>query len=817
MRLSLHSDLRYALREIKRHPRAALVPILTLALGIGAATTVFSVVNGVLLRPLPYHEPERLINIWNDIGEGPSMQSLPAVSATDWRFYRQNTRAFVDFAGALGGVELGATGIVGGAGVTAERVTLGGLSANFLPLLGVRTLLGRGFMPEEDEIGGPRTVILSHRYWVRRFNADSGVIGKSIEIDEMPRTIVGVLPATFRLLHPAETYMLRDSDVWVPLQLDWVNGRNNFTVYTIIGRMKPGVTLAQAQQDLDAITAGLRASRPAYQTTPLEIRGVPLHYDVVKSVRPGLLVLLAAVGLLIVIACANVANLLLARASSREREVAIRLAIGASRTQIVRQLLVESMMLTLIAGALGFGIAFGVLWFLDAVQPANIPRLSDVGIDSRVMLFAAALLGTTAVLSGLAPALHAARRSTGSLLGGARVANHGRQPMLRNALIVGEVALSVVLLVGAGLLARSFMHLQAVRPGFVAEQAQSFHVALPLAKYQFDGRRAFTANLVAQLRQIPGVTSVGATSNLPLTGQGPTMLYAYDGKPDGFTSQHAERLSVTSDFFTASGTRLLAGRAFTDGDNGTAPPVVIIDELIAKAEWPNESPVGKRLQVFRRDTPNPYATIIGVAEHVRSGDLREDGLPQIYWSYNARSMGSMSYVVRSSLPLAQVAAAAQRLVKEIDAAVPVTNVAPLTQYVHAASAQARFTLILMEVVGGLAVFLAAVGLYSVIAFVVAQRTREFGIRLALGETPGGLRARVVRRGLGLVAASAGAGIVAALLGVQTIETLLFQVNPHDPLIFSSVVVFLLAVGAAACYGPARRASRADPLVALRSE
>ena len=817
MSLSLHLDLRYALREIRRHPRAALVPILTLALGIGAATTVFSVVNGVLLRPLPYHEPERLVNIWNDIGEGPSMQSLPAISATDWRFYRQNTKAFADFAGAVGGVELGQTGIVGGAGVAPERITLGGLSANFLPLMGVRPLLGRGFLPEEDEVGGPRTAILSHRYWMRRFNGDSAVIGKSIEIDDMPRTIVGVLPSTFRLLHPAETYMLRDSDVWVPLQLDWVNGRNSFTVYTIIGRMKPGVTLAQAQQDLDGITAGLKASRPIYQTTPLRIRGVPLHYDVVKSVRPGLLVLLAAVGLLVVIACANVANLLLARASSREREVAIRLAIGASRGQIVKQLLVESVLLTVIAGTLGFAIAFAVLWFLDAVQPANIPRLSDIGIDSRVMLFAAGLLVTTAVLSGLAPALHAARRSTGTLLGGARVANHGRQPLLRNALIVGEVALSVILLVGAGLLGRSFMRLQAVRPGFVAEGTQSFHVSLPRMKYQFDSRRAFTSTLLGQLEGLPGVTAVGATSNLPLTGQGPTMLYAYDGKPEAFTSQHAERLTVTPNFFAASGTRLLAGRAFTAGDDGTAPPVVIIDELIAKAEWPNESPIGKRLQVAGMTTPAPFATIVGVAEHVRSGDLREDGLPQIYWSYNARPSGNMSYIVRSTLPPQQVAAAGQRAVRSIDLAVPVTNVAPLTQYVRAASAQARFTLILMQVVGGLAVFLAAVGLYSVIAFVVAQRTREFGIRLALGETPGGLRGWVVKRGMWLVGASAAVGIVGAAVSVRAIETLLFQVDPYDPIIFTTVVAFLLAVGAAACYAPARRASRADPLVALRSE
>ena len=463
-------------------------------------------------------------------------------------------------------------------------------------------------------------------------------------------------------------------------------------------------------------------------------------------------------------------------------------------------------------------IAAGVLWFLTSVQPANLPRLSDIAMDATVLLFAGALLVVTTILSGLAPALHAARRSIGNLLGGSRVANHGRQPMLRNALIVGEVALSVVLLVGAGLLARSFMHLQAVRPGFVAEGTLSFHIALPRGAYpSFDERRAFTSNLLGQLKALPGVTAVGATSNLPLTGQGPTQWYAYENRPEQWQSLHAERLAVTADFFTAAGTRLLAGRMFSDADNTTGLPVVIIDELIAKAGWPNESPVGKRLQVFGPNSPNPYATVVGVVEHVRSGDLREDGLPQIYWSYNARSAAAMSYVLKSSVPPDQIAAAAQRVVTGINAALPVTNVAPLTRYVRAASAQARFTLVLMQVVGGLAVFLAAVGLYGVIAFVVAQRTREFGIRLALGETPGRLKGRVVRRGMVLVVTSAAAGIVVALLAVRTIQALLYQVNPYDPVIFTSVVGFLLAVGAAACYGPARRASRADPLAALRAE
>jgi putative ABC transport system permease protein len=821
MSLSIRHDLLRAAREIRRHPRGSLVPILTLALGIGAATIVFTVVNGVLLRPLPYREPERLVNIWNDIGDGASAQSLPAISANDWRYYRQHTTRFVDFGAAVGGAELGGLGIVGGAGVTPERITLGGASANFFTVLGVRPMLGRTFTADEDVMGGPRTVVLSHPYWLRRFNGDSGVVGKTIEIDDVPRTIVGVLPASFRLLHPAETYLLRDSDVWTSLQLDWNDNnsrRNNFTVYTVIGRLEPGATLEQAQVDLDAIAQGLKGVNAEYKTTSLKIRGVPLHLDVVKSVRPGLLVLLAAVGLLVLIACANVANLLLARASAREREIAIRLAIGASRWQLIRQLIAESAVLTGIAGATGVGIAFAGLRLLTHAQPANLPRLADIRVDMRVLLFTSGLLLLTALLSGLAPALHAARQSIGNLLGGARAANHGKQPMVRNALIVAEVALSVVLLVGAGLLAQSFLRLQAVRPGFVAENTLSFHVALPREAYpSFDERRTFTSTLLGQLRGLPGVSAVGASSNLPLTGQGPTQWYAYDGKPEQWQSLHAERVTVTADFFTAAGTRLLAGRLFDDGDGPNGPPVVIIDEIIAKAGWPNDTPVGKRLQVFAPNAPNPYATVVGVVEHVRSGDLREDGLPQIYWSYNARSGPSMSYVLRSSLPSAQLAAAAQRVVTGIDAGLPVTNVAPLTQYVRAASAQARFTLVLMQGVGGLAVFLAAVGLYSVIAFVVTQRTREFGIRLALGETPRGLGWWVVRRGMMLVAISAAAGVVAALLAARVVVSLLYQVSPYDPATFAAVVLFLLGVGAAACYTPARRASRADPLLAMRAE
>src|SRR5690349_2333209 len=293
MSRSILHDLRYALRDIRNRPAVAIVPIATLALAIGAATTVFSVVNGVLLRPLPYQDPSRLVNIWNDIGEGATAQSLPAISATGWRFYRENTKQFVDFAAAVGAVELGATGVVGGPGTVPERIVLGGLSSNFLPLLGVQPLLGRGFTPDEDEAGGPRTIVLSHRFWQRRFNRDSTVIGTSLMVDEIPRTIVGVLPASFRLLHPAETYVLRDSDIWVPLQLDWKNGQNQFTVYTVIGRLKQGVTLQQAQVELDAFARELRQRN---QNVALQIRGVPLHLDVVKSVRPGLLVLLAAVG-----------------------------------------------------------------------------------------------------------------------------------------------------------------------------------------------------------------------------------------------------------------------------------------------------------------------------------------------------------------------------------------------------------------------------------------------------------------------------------------------------------------------------------------
>jgi predicted permease len=819
MSLPLHPDVRFAVREIRRHPAASLVPVLALALGIGAATTVFSVVNGVLLRPLPYQEPHRLVNVWNDIGEGPTAQSLPAVSANDWRYYQRNTTRFSDFAAATGGVELGATGIVGGAGVTPEKVVIGGLSANFLPLLGVRPMLGRAFLPEEDTQGGPRTVILSHPFWQRRFNGDSTIVGKTIEVDDIPRTVVGVLPPSFRLMHPAETYVLRDSDIWTPLQLDWSNTqRNNFTVYTVIGRLKPGVTLEEAQVDLAAIAQGLRAVNAEYKTTNLVVRGVPLHQDVVKSVRPALLVLLAAVGLLVLIACANVANLLLARASSREREIAVRLAVGASRWQIVRQLLVESAVLTAMAGTLGVGLAVAGVWYLTVRQPVTLPRVADIGVDWTVLIFTSGLLLVTAMLCGLAPALHASRQAVGAILGGGRVANHGKQPMLRTVLIVAEVALSVVLLVGAGLLVRSFNQLQAVRPGFVAHETLSFHVALPRSTYQnFDQRQAFIADVLGRLRDVPGVRAVGATSNLPLTGQAPTRWYAFDGKPEQWQSLHAEGMSVTPDYFAAAGTRLLAGRLFTDADRMGSPPTVIIDALIAAEGWPNESAVGKRLQIGPPEAPNPWATVIGVVEHVRSGDLREDGLPQIYWSYRARTPGNLSFVVRSALPAEQLAAAAQRVVSAVNPAIPVTNVASLTRYLNAALSEARFALVLMQVVGGLAVFLAAVGLYSVIAFVVAHRTREFGIRLALGETPGGLQRWVVGRGMRLVVLGAVAGIGTAMLAVRAVETLLYQVSPRDPVIFTAVALFLLAVGAAACYVPARRASAADPLAALRAE
>lgn len=814
---ALLQDLRFAVRGLRRTPGFTLAAILTLGLGIGATTTIFTVVYGVLLRPLPYAESDRLANIWNDLGEG--AQSLPAVSPLDFKDYQRRTRAFESFAAASDADVVDLRGNLTGSR-EAERVTMNTVTSNFFQVLGVQPALGRSFLPEEEVAQGPHVVMLADGLWKRRYGGDASLVGKIIEVDGVGHTVVGVLPAGFHLLLPPEAFLVTDAEVWVPLQFDYGHAPpRNFTFFTVFGRVKPGVTFSQAQQDMDRLASEFRAEFPEHRASNLRIRVVPLQDDVVKRARPSLLILLGAVGLVLLVACANVANLLLVRATTREGEFALRTALGASRWAVARQLLTESLVLAVVGGVLGAFVSEGAIATLRALHPANLPRLAEVGTDLNVLAFTVITSLATAVGFGMAPALQASRADQRSTLQTTGRGTGGRRRGLRDLLIVGEVALSVVLLVGAGLLIRSFVALQQVRPGFDATDLLTFQLSFPSLKYpeQAD-RRTLLKALESRLQAIPGVRSVAETSQLPLTGSGSLQPFAYDEE----TARNFERVTadirnISNDYFAALDTRLLGGRYFTDDDRAGGPLTIMVDESLAKLAWPGRSAVGQRLQIAPTGSPNMYAEVVGVVEHQRLHDLARPTLPQIYGPIGIGMPGTMSVVVETSVPPSSLAAEVRRAVASLDKDLPVARLTPMASYVGEGLAQARFSLILMGVLGGIALVLAAIGIFGVISYSVSQRTREFGIRLALGEDPRHTRLSVVRSGMRLVLVSIAIGLAGSVVVTRLIAGLLYEVRPADPITFAGIGGLLALVALLACYLPARRATRVDPAIALRSE
>jgi putative ABC transport system permease protein len=813
----LWQDIRYALRRLRRTPGFTLAALLTLALGIGATSTIFTVVNGVLLRPLAYPHADRIVNIWNDFGKG--AQSLPAVSPLDFRDYQQRSRTFEAFAAASDGEVVNLRGNLTGSGA-AERVTMNTVTANFFQLLGVRPVVGRAFLPNEELTHGPHVAMIANGLWKRRYGGDPSLVGRTLEIDGVSHTLVGVLPEGFHLLLPPEAYLVSDAELWTPLQFDYGKAPpRNYTFFTVLGRLKPRVTFAEAQSDMDRIAAQFREEFPEHKASNVRIRVVPLQHDIVKQARPSLLVLLGAVGLVLLVACTNVAHLLLVRATAREGEFALRAALGASRWAVARQLLTESLVLAVGGGILGLGVSAWAIAMLRALHPANLPRLAEVGTDIRVLAFTGLLCIATAVGFGMAPALQASRADQRAPLQAAARGTSGRRRGLRDLLIVGEVAMSVVLLVGAGLLIRSFMALQQARPGFDASDLLTFQLSFPSLAYpEVADRRTFLKELEKRLLAIPGVRSVGETSQLPLTGSGVLQPFAYDEE----TARNFERVTadfrnISNDYFTALDTRLLEGRYFTDQDRAGGPLVMIIDESLAKLAWPGRRAVGRQLQIAPTGSPNMYAEVVGVVEPQRIHDLAGPALPQIYGPFGLWTPGSISVAVETSVPPASLAAQVRRAVASLDKDLAVARLMPMESYVGEGLAQARFSLVLMGVLGGVALVLTAVGIFGVIAYTVTQRTREFGIRLALGEDPGWTRRGVVWRGMRLVGPSIAIGLLGSLLLTRFLGRLLYQVHPHDPLTLGGVAVLLGAVALLACYLPARRATSVDPATILRSE
>jgi putative ABC transport system permease protein len=808
-------DFAYAWRTLQRSPGFAAVAILTLGLGIGATTTIFTIVNGVLLRPLPsYREPERIANLWVDFGVG--AQSLPVMSPGDFRDYQQRSQSFEALAAGTGAQVIGATGALTGAGGEPERVDVSPVTANFLPLLGVQPLHGRHFTPEEEAVGGPKVVILSYGLWQRRYGGDPSIVGRSIRMDGVDQTVVGVMPKDFRLWLPSEAFLITDAQIWKPLQYNYANQPpRNFTLFTVFGRLKPGVTFAQAQAEMAGLARQLRAEHPVHEAGDMRLRVVPLQEDVVKHARRAIVSLFVAVGFVLLIACANVAHLLLARATSREREMAVRGALGATRGRLLRQLATESLVLAIGGFGAGLLVARAGTQTLALLSPANLPKVETVRIDGTALLFAAGASLLTALIFGLVPAMRAAGINLNRTLRATGSAS-GAQVRLRGMLMVAEMALALVLLIGAGLMVRSFVALQQVRPGFDPNYVHTFRAALPVVKYpNAPARVAFLRQMEEQLRAIPGVTDVGFTTQLPLSGSGALFPFAYnEATARNWESETSDGRFVSPHYFRALGTRLLAGRFFDEHDQ---PPHnrIIIDETLAARAWPGDSAVGKRLQVGPTGTPNNLAEVIGVVEHIRLHDLSRAVRPQMYRVFGAG--GRPSVVIRAAVHPVAISRQVEAVMKRLDRDMPLDRLQPMSVYVSDALAHTRLNLIVMSFFGGSALLLSCVGIYGVFSYSVSQRTREIGIRIALGQDAASVRNQVLIEGLRMAGLSTAIGLLAASLLGRSVSALLYGVNAADPATFGAMAALLILVALAGCYIPARRATRINPIVALKTD
>jgi putative ABC transport system permease protein len=821
---SLFNDVRYAFRTLARSPVFAAIAIITIGLGIGANTAIFSVVNAVLLRPLPYDQPDRLVYVWGEL-RNRNIEYWPA-SPFDLTDFREQGTQFE----ALAGVFTGQSSLTGGDGDPVQ-VEFGGVTPNFLSVLGVRPAIGRDFVPEDAEPIGqnadpnavpPAAVLMSHGLWLRRFGGDSAAIGRTLEVGGNAVEIIGVMPRGFKLFVPAGTGLSSNVDLWFAPRIDFDNWPTRANViFSVFGRLKPGASLEQAQSEMDGIAARIREEDQLSETSGYYVRITPMQRDITQHVRPLVLALLGAVGFVLLIACANVSNLLLVRASAREREVAIRSALGGDRGRLIRQMLVESGVLALAGGVVGLALAWGGIQLLLALRPADLPRLEAVGIDFIVLVFTLLAALGAALLFGIIPALQASKPHLADSLGErGQTSARTKQRLVRNGIVVLEVALSLVLLIGAGLMVRSFVELQRVRPGFNPENLLTFGVQLPFARYQEAEQRAnFVRTLDERIESLPGVESTSAAFPLPLDGVFSSGRY---GTEEALTDEtaygQADYRFVLPDYFETMETRLLAGRTFNEADFADSAAVVLIDRRLAELTWPGESPVGKRMLIRVTTNDAQWVEVIGVVEHQRSQTLAADGRETVYFTTRyVGDPGGLIWMVRSVIPPERLADQIRAAVAEMDPLLPLADVRTMAEYVNEARAPTRFALILIGVFSVVALVLAAVGLYGVISYVVRQRTAEIGVRIAFGAESGKILGLVLRQGLTLTAMGLAVGLVAAFWVTRFMESLLVGIAPSDPVTFAGIAVLFVAIATAACLVPARRAARVDPVVALREE
>ena len=798
-------DIQFAVRAVRKTPGFSLVVAVTLALGIGATTAMYGVVDTVLVRPLPYVAPDRLVAI----GDVQTTEVTPASFPEYVAWQSAGESVFSDLA-AWWQTSLTLTGGCATAAACEPEVLAGDrMSANMPRLLGVTPVLGRSFRPEEEASSGERVVMISERLWRRRFGGDPGVLGRLLTFNGMPHAVVGVFPTTASTRMPRELSAGRSADAWVALRLDVKRAPQGLHFLSVAARLRPGTSLAKARATMAVAAAQVRAAGLTSHGVQLE----PLADRIVGWTRPLLASLLGAVGIVLLIACANVANLLLARASARQKEVAIRVALGASRLRIVAQLLAESVVRALLGGALGIGLAYASIAALHRWLPTRLPRFDQVRVDARVLLFAVVLSVVTGVLFGLVPALRAARSQTTEALreGGRGVFGGLRRDRFRRALVTAEIALSFVLLVGAGLLLRSFDRLLAVRKGFEPEHVLTASVVLPSVQYGDAARqRMFWEELEGRLRVVPGVEAVGLTSSLPVEG-GVNGGISIEGRSFAADAEPVvEKRVVSAGYLPAIGARLVAGRGFDARDAAGAPAVVIVNEAFVRRWMPGETPIGKRVD-FGWGTEG-LQTIVGVIADMKEEELDQPASAAMYIPVSQRASDAMYVVARGAT---DVAASVRRAVLTMDRDLPIAELRALSDVTTAGVAGQRLSASLLGVFAFLALLLAAVGLYGVISYAVAQRTQELGVRAALGAQRADLIRLVVRQGATFILAGLAMGALGALASGRIIANQLFGVGAADPATFALVAVLLAAVALTAVLVPALRAARADPLVALR--
>jgi putative ABC transport system permease protein len=802
----LLQDLRHAFRSWLRSPGFTAAALIAPALGIGANAALFAVVNAVLLRPLPYPEPDRLVGVWTTAPD--RGLDLTDLSYARFRGILGESRSFE----AVGAYARDTVAFTGGD----EPLPLSALrcSPGLLEALRVRPVLGRNFLPREDERGGPPVAILTHHLWRSQLGSDPAVVGKSVALDGVSREIVGVLPAGFAFPDPHVDVLVPGT--FAPSFLTPGAVDRGSTYLDVVGRLKPDVDRRQAQADLDRIGAADR--RSAYLDAGLDYRVLPLAEPATKGVRPTLLILLGAVGCVLLIACANVANLLLARSVGRQRELALRAALGANGRRLARQLLTESLLLAGAAGALGLALAAILVRLLASAVGDMVPRAAEIRLDATALAVTALLSVVTGVAFGLLPALHASHLAPAKTLKEARGASPSRRhSATRGALVVVEIAVSAVLLVGAGLLMRSLVRLRAVPLGFEASHLLVARIDLPPSRYAEPARvREFYGRLAEDLSGLPGVVSVGAAESLPLDGAHPQTLVAIDGRPLPDLSDRAvvPLNTVSPGYFRTLGIPLIEGRTFTDHDDAAAPIRVVASRAFARRFFPGESPVGRGVLLGRGARA---FEIIGVVDDVPQESLDAPPAAAFYLSSNQRSVASMRVVVRTRQAPLGIGRSVRGRVRAIDPAQPVATLRTMDQIADASLGDRRTTLLLLALFAGLAAVLAATGVYGVMAYTVSQRTTEIGVRMALGAGARDVLGLVLRQALLLALVGVGLGLVVALALSRLVAGLLYGVSATDPLTFGAVGVLLGAVAVGASLLPARRAARVDPLVALRAE